>query len=452
MVDRISKILISNRGEIAVRIIRTCRKLGIRTVAIYTNVDANALHVKLADETYSLGSNPYSYLDIEKIISIAKKSGVDAVHPGYGFLSENAKFAKTVEDSGIIWIGPKWNLIELLESKSRTRLIAHEIGVPIVPGSLEPVSLTEAKKIAEKLGFPVLIKADRGGGGRGIRIVRSMEELERLFDVAIEEIKTSFGSDKVYIEKYIPRPRHIEVQILADQHGNVIALGERECSVQRRYQKVIEEAPSPVVTEEERRKIYEYAIRFMKRVGYVNAGTVEFIRDDQGNYYLIEVNKRIQVEHPVTEMITGIDIVEQQIRIAEGRELEIKESIYRFNGHAIEARVYAEDPEKLLPSPGTVTWVEFPKTEHVRIDHALAPGIEIPPYYDPLIAKVIAWGRTREEARTRLIKALTEFKVEGIKTSIPLLIDVLSSPEFIEGRVHTEFMNEFIRSRMQRKE
>jgi acetyl-CoA carboxylase biotin carboxylase subunit len=447
VVERISKLLIANRGEIAVRIIKTCRKLGIKAVAIYTQVDASAMHVRLADEAYSLGSDPYSYLDVHKIIEIVKRSGVDAVHPGYGFLSEKAVFAKAVEDAGVIWIGPRWSVIEMLESKSITRSIAHSLGIPVVPGTLGPITLAETRKVADELGFPVLLKADRGGGGRGIRIVRSPEELERLFKVAVEEIKTSFGSDKVYVEKFIPRARHIEVQILADQHGNVIALSERECSIQRRYQKVIEEAPSPIITESERMKIYDYSIRFMKHIKYSNAGTIEFIRDENGNLYLIEVNKRIQVEHPVTEMITGVDIVEQQIKIAEGRELEIKESIYKFNGHAIEARVYAEDPNTMLPSPGIITWLEFPRNEYVRIDHALAPGIEISHFYDPMIAKVIAWGSTREEARLRLVKALSEFKINGIKTSIPLLIDILVTREFIEGKFDTQFLTEFLNKR-----
>ncbi|ADM27813.1 Carbamoyl-phosphate synthase L chain ATP-binding [Ignisphaera aggregans DSM 17230] len=447
MVDRIRKLLIANRGEIAIRIIKTCKRLGIKTVAIYTYPDRDSLHVKYADEVYSLGSDPYGYLDVEKIVSIAKRSGVDAVHPGYGFLSERAAFAKAVEDSGIIWIGPPWSVIELLESKSRTRAIASEVGVPVIPGTLEPVSIDIAKRVAEEIGFPILIKADRGGGGRGIRIVNSLEELEHIYEIAIEEMKTAFGSDKVYIEKFIPRARHIELQILADKHGNIVVLGERECSIQRRYQKVIEEAPSPIVTDRDRDYLYELAVKFMRRVGYVNAGTMEFLRDQNGNYYLIEVNKRIQVEHPVTEMVTGIDIVEQQIKIAEGRELEIKNHIKNFNGHAIEARIYAEDPEKMLPSPGTVTFVKFPSIENIRIDHALAPGIVIPPFYDPMIAKVIAWGKTRGEAIDRLVKALREFQIDGIKTSIPLLIRILTTEEFTNGNIDVQFFDRIIKTR-----
>ncbi|MCS7111495.1 MAG: biotin carboxylase N-terminal domain-containing protein [Ignisphaera sp.] len=444
MVDRIRKVLVANRGEIAVRIIRTCRKLGIKTVAIYTSVDSEAMHVKLADDAYSLGSNPYAYLDIGRISDIAKKSSVDAVHPGYGFLSENSRFAKAVEDVGCVWIGPPWHVMEMLESKTVVKKLAGSIGVPTVPGIMELPSIGELRSAVEKIGFPLLLKADRGGGGRGIRIVRSIEELERVFDLAREEVRTAFGSDKLFIEKYIPRARHIELQILSDRYGNVVVMGERECSIQRKYQKVIEEAPSPIVSDGDRRYLYDLAIRFMRSIGYVNAGTMEFIRDEQGRFYLIEVNKRIQVEHPVTEMITGIDIVEHQIKIAEGRELEIRESVYTFDGHAIEARVYAEDPERLIPSPGTITWIEFPNLSNVRIDHALSPGTTIPPFYDPMIAKVIARGATREEARQRLVQALSSFRIEGIKTSIPLLIKILTFSEFIKGNTHTEFMKEFI--------
>ncbi|MEM4441695.1 MAG: biotin carboxylase N-terminal domain-containing protein [Ignisphaera sp.] len=441
--DRIEKLLIANRGEIAVRIIKTCRKLGIKTIAIYTKPDSNAIHTKLADEAYFLGSDPYSYLDVDKIISIAKKSNASAIHPGYGFLSESFLFAKTVEDNGIVWIGPPSKVIELLESKSMVRAIAYKVGIPVVPGSLEPVDIVKAKRIAEEIGYPILIKADRGGGGRGIRLVNNLEQLEKLFNIAVEEMKSAFKSDKVYVEKYIPYARHIELQILADIHGNVVVLGERECSIQRRYQKVIEEAPSPIVTHEDREKLYEYAIKFMKHIGYINAGTMEFLRDCNGNFYLIEVNKRIQVEHPVTEMVTGIDIVEQQIKIAEGRELEIS-SVYKFNGHAIEARVYAEDPEKGTPSPGTVSYVEFPNIDGIRIDHMLEPGTFIPPFYDPMIAKVVAVGSDRYEAITKLVEALKMFRIEGIKTSIPIALKILTSREFIEGNIHVEIYDKLV--------
>ena len=444
--DRIKKVLIANRGEIAVRIIKTCRRLGIKTIAIYTSVDRDAMHTRLADEAYSLGSNPYAYLDIDKIIEIVKKSSADAVHPGYGFLSENSRFAKAVEDVGCIWIGPPWHIIELLESKSKTKELASSLGVPVVPSVVGISSIEDAIRAVERLGFPILLKADRGGGGRGIRIINSLAELEKAFDIAKKEVMIAFGSDKLYLEKFIPRARHIEVQILADRHGNIVALGERECSIQRRYQKIVEEAPSPAVDRDSRSYLYSLAIRFMKGIGYVNAGTIEFIRDIQGRFYLIEVNKRIQVEHPVTEMVTGIDIVEQQIKVAEGRELEIKESIQEFNGHAIEARVYAEDPERLIPSPGTIIWVEFPEMKNVRIDHAIAPGITIPPFYDPMIAKLIALGPTREDARRRLIQALNKFRIEGIKTSIPLLLKILTSREFIEGNTDTELIPKILNS------
>lgn len=444
LMNRIEKLLIANRGEISVRIIKTCRKLNIKTVAIYTKPDSNSMHVKLADEAYFLGSDPYSYLDIDKIISIARRSNASAIHPGYGFLSENYLFAKSVEDNGIIWIGPPSKIIELLESKSNVRAIAHKLGIPVVPGTIEPVNLIQARKIADEIGYPILIKADRGGGGRGIRLVQNPEQLEKVFDIAIEEMKTSFKSDKVYIEKYIPRARHIELQILSDIHGNVVVLGERECSIQRRYQKVIEEAPSPVVIPQDREKLYEYATKFMKHINYINAGTMEFIRDHHGNYYLIEVNKRIQVEHPVTEMITGIDIVERQIKIAEGRELDIKNSIREFNGHAIEARIYAEDPERRIPSPGIVNYVEFPNIDGIRIDHSLEPGTYIPPFYDPMIAKVIARGHNRHEAINKLVEALKMLRIEGIKTSIPIAVKILTSREFINNEIHVEIYEKLV--------
>ncbi|MEM1644324.1 MAG: biotin carboxylase N-terminal domain-containing protein [Ignisphaera sp.] len=440
----IEKILIANRGEIAIRIIRTCKRLGIKTVAVYTKPDENSPHIKLADEAYFLGSNPYLYFDIDKIISIAKKCNATAIHPGYGFLSENAYFARSVEENGLIWIGPSARIIELLESKVNVRRIANDIGVPVVPGSFKSVDINEAKKIAEEIGYPILLKADRGGGGRGIRLIKDSKELEKVFDIVVEEMKTAFKSDEVYIEKYIPKARHIELQILADMHGNVVVLGERECSIQRKYQKVIEEAPSPVVTSYDREMLYSYAIKFMKHVGYVNAGTMEFIKAPNGKYYLIEVNKRIQVEHPVTEMVTGIDIIEQQIKIAEGRELDIKNSITEFNGHAIEARVYAEDPKTLLPSPGIITYVEFPNFDDIRIDHYLEPGVYVPPFYDPMIAKVIAWGKTRMDAINKLINALKYFRIEGVKTSIPVLIKILSSENFLNGEVHVDIYDELI--------
>ncbi|MEM2200847.1 MAG: biotin carboxylase N-terminal domain-containing protein [Ignisphaera sp.] len=442
--ESIEKILIANRGEIAIRIIKTCKKLGIKTVAIYTRPDENSPHIKLADEAYFLGSNPYLYFDIDKIISIAKKCNATAIHPGYGFLSENAQFARAVEENGLIWIGPPAKIIELLESKTNIRHIANDIGIPIVPGSLKPVSIDEAKKIAKEIGFPILLKADRGGGGRGIRLVKGLKELENIFDVIVEEMKAAFKSDKVYIEKYIPKARHIELQILADMHGNVVVLGERECSIQRKYQKVVEEAPSTAVTPHDREILYSYAIKFMKYVGYVNAGTMEFIKTPDDNYYLIEVNKRIQVEHPVTELVTGIDIVEQQIKIAEEKELEIKNNVTEFNGHAIEARIYAEDPETLLPSPGIITYVEFPDFDGIRIDHYLEPGVYIPPFYDSMVAKVIAWGKTRIETINKLTTALKYLRIEGIKTSIPILLKILSSKKFLNGEIHVEIYNELI--------
>jgi len=439
---RINKLLIANRGEIAVRIIRTLKRLGIRTVAIYSDVDSNAMHVKMADEAYNIGPpNPLkSYLNIEAIIDIIKRSNVDAVHPGYGFLAENYNFAKAVEDLGIIWIGPPSKVMEKLESKTFLRSATAKIGVPVAPGSLGPVTKEEAMEMAKKIGFPVLLKADKGGGGKGIRKVNSPEELNVLFETASREALVAFGSDELYVEKYLERPRHIEVQVLMDLHGNIVTLGERECSLQRRYQKIIEEAPSPVVNKETRKYISQLATLIVREVGCINACTVEFLRDTAGNFYLSEINKRIQVEHPVTEMVTGIDIVEWQVRIASGEQLSLK-NVEEFEGHAIEARVYAEDPDNnFMPSPGVITNLRIPEGKEVRIDHALEIGTRISPYYDPLVAKVVAYGRTRLEATYNLVNSLQEFKIQGIKTSIPFLLRLLRSEEFVSGEIDTQLV------------
>jgi acetyl-CoA carboxylase biotin carboxylase subunit len=439
---RINKVLIANRGEIAVRIIRTLKKLGIRSVAIYSDADSGAMHVKIANEAYNIGPpNPLkSYLNVEAIIEVAKRSNVDAVHPGYGFLAENYKFAKAVEDLGIIWIGPPSKVMEKLESKTFLRSAAAKVGVPVVPGSLRPITKEEVMETAKKIGFPVLLKADKGGGGKGIRKVNSPEELNTLFETASREALIAFGSDELYVEKYLERPRHIEVQVLMDQRGNIVTLGERECSLQRRYQKIIEEAPSPVVNKETREYISQLATLIVREVGCINACTVEFLRDMAGNFYLSEINKRIQVEHPVTEMVTGIDIVEWQVRIASGEQLSLK-NVEEFGGHAIEARVYAEDPDNnFMPSPGVIVDLRIPERKEVRVDHALEIGTRIPPYYDPLIAKVIAHGRARLEAIHNLANALEEFKIQGIKTSIPFLLKLLRSEEFIGGEIDTQLV------------
>ncbi|PWV37792.1 MAG: biotin carboxylase [Desulfurococcaceae archaeon] len=439
--SKIKSVLIANRGEIAVRVIRTLKRMGIKAVAVYSDADKNSLHVKLADEAYHIGpSIPiYSYLNIEALKEAIIRSRVDAVHPGYGFLSENAKFAKAVEDLGVIWIGPPYRTMEKLESKTWLRKIASSIDIPVIPGSIGTITFEEAFKYGESLGYPVLIKADRGGGGKGIKLVKTKNELKEAYESAVREAFNAFGSSEVYIEKYIYRPRHIEVQVLMDYHGNVVTLGERECSIQRRYQKIIEEAPSVVVSKKVREYISNMAARIVKEVGCYNACTVEFIRDQDGNFYLTEINKRIQVEHPVTEMLTGIDIVEQQVRIASGEKLGIN-SVYEFQGHAIEARVYAEDPNTFIPSPGKITRLSLPDGSSVRIDHALEEGVTITPYYDPLIAKVISYGGSRIDAISNLRTALRGIVIDGIKTSVPFLLRILDHDKFVKGDIDTQLV------------
>jgi len=438
----IRKVLIANRGEIAVRIIRTLKKLGITSVAVYSDADKGALHTKIADEAYYIGpSNPLkSYLNVDAIIEAVKKSSADAVHPGYGFLAESYKLAKAVEDIGVIWIGPPSKVMERLESKTYLRSTASRLGIPVVPGSLKPVSKDEALKIAINIGFPVLLKADKGGGGKGIRKVSNPEELSVVFDSASREALLAFGSSDLYVEKYLDRPRHIEIQVLMDLYGNVVTLGERECSIQRRYQKIIEEAPSPVVDRKTREYLSQMASLIVREVGCLPACTVEFLRDNEGNFYISEINKRIQVEHPVTEMLTGVDIIEQQIRIMSGEQLSIK-SVLEFNGVAIEARIYAEDPDNnFMPSPGVINYLEIPSIDNIRIDHALEIGTKIPPYYDPLIAKVIAKGENRLEAIERLKFALESFKINGIKTNISFIIKIIESPDFKKGEIDTQLV------------
>lgn len=448
MLRNIKKLLIANRGEIAVRIIRTAKKLGVKTVAVYSDADAKALHVKLADESYHIGRSPppFSYLNIEKLVEVIERSGVDAVHPGYGFLSENAEFARAVERLGVIWVGPPSHVIEKIESKSNARQIAFEAGVPVIPGSLRPVDESEALDYLERFGT-ILLKADLGGGGKGVKIVKTRDDLYRFFESARREANTAFGRPDIYVEKWLEKPRHIEVQILADRYGNVIALGERECSIQRRYQKIIEESPSPIVDERKREYISDLAVRIAKKIGYVNAGTIEFLYDQQtGNFYFLEINKRLQVEHPVTEAVTGIDLVEQQLRIADGEPINPE---YRFKpvGHAMEARIYAEDPLTFLPSPGTVTSVAFPQGDGIRVDTALEPGAYVPPFYDPLIAKLIVHSPDRETTIRRMKNALQEFRVEGIKTSIPFLISLLEREDVARGDIHVQLVDEILAKR-----
>ena len=437
------KILVANRGEIAVRVIRACKELGIRTVAVYSEADRESLHVKLADESVCVGpaSTVQSYNNIPSILSAAEITDAEAIHPGYGFLSENPQFAEACLTSGITFIGPSSETIRLGGDKAKARQTMKRRGVPVVSGSDGPVVTEEsALKTARKIGFPVIIKASAGGGGRGMRIIREEAELEKLFFMAQREALTAFGNGELYMEKYITEMRHIEVQIIADTKGNILHLGERDCSIQRRHQKLIEESPSPIASEKFRKKIGEYAVKAARALKYRNAGTVEFIVEPDGNIYFMEINTRLQVEHPVTEYVTGIDIVKEQIRIAAGLLLEIKQPQVKFFGHAIECRINAEDPERFIPCPGKITFLALPGGPGVRVDTAAYNGCVIPSYYDSLIAKLIVHGRNREEAIARMKRALDEFIVEGIKTTIPFHKRVLNDPDFIRGEFNTGFV------------
>ncbi len=441
---KIRKVLVANRGEIAVRIIKALKELGIISVAVYSDADSEALHILLADEIEYIGPpEPLSsYLNIERIVEAAKKHGVDAIHPGYGFLAENPDFAQAVIDAGLIFIGPRPETIRLLGNKVESRQKLVDAGVPLIPGMLATgLSMEEYKKEAEKIGYPVMIKAAAGGGGKGMRIVYSPDKLESAIAAAQREAKSAFGDESVYIEKYIENPRHIEIQILGDKHGNYVHLFERECSIQRRHQKIIEETPSTALTMEKRLQMGETAIRVAKTVGYESAGTVEFLFDKYGNFYFLEVNTRIQVEHPITEMVTCRDLVKEQISIAEGNPISFKQEELRQHGHAIECRIYAEDPEKdFMPSPGRILFVKEPSGPGIRVDTGIYSGMNIPPYYDPILSKLIVWGRDREEARKRMIEALKNYVILGIKTNIPYLIDILEHPEFIAGNTFTTFI------------
>ncbi len=438
------KILIANRGEIALRIIRACRELGIETVAIYSDVDESSMHVVMADEAVCIGpaSPKDSYLSIPRIISACEISGVDAVHPGYGFLAENPRFAEICEENGFKFIGPKPEVIREMGNKSEAKEFARKAGVPVIPGSNKAVTdIGSAERIAEEIGYPVIIKAAFGGGGRGMKIVHSTRDIEKFINIASSEAETAFGSGDIYIEKYIENPRHIEVQILGDEHGNIVWLGERECSIQRRHQKLIEEAPSPIVDEDLRKKLGDAAKRFANYVGYASAGTVEFLLNGDKNYYFMEVNSRIQVEHPVTEEVTGVDIVKEQIRIAEGERLSLKQEDVRIEGSAIECRINAEDPDKnFMSTPGKITALYLPGGHGVRIDTNIYTDYVIPPHYDSLVAKIIAKGKTRKEAITKMTRVLEEFMIEGIKTTIPLHLAIMRNEKFIKGEIDTGFV------------
>ena len=440
------KVLIANRGEIALRIHRACREMGIKTVAVHSVADANAMHVKLADESVCIGPNASadSYLNIPAIITAAQITGADAIHPGYGFLSENARFAEIVEEHSIAFIGPTAEHIRVMGDKISAKATVEKYGIPVVPGSKGEVrNYKDAKKIADKIGFPVIVKAASGGGGRGMQIVRSAEKLEEAVNTASREAEVSFGDGTVYLEKFLTLPRHIEFQILADKHGNVVHLGERDCSLQRRHQKVLEEAPSPALNSEMRMKTGKVVSDAIKAIGFVGAGTIEFLYEE-GEFYFIEMNTRIQVEHPITEMITGIDLVREQIRIAAGQTLSMVQEDIKFHGHAIECRINAEDPFTFMPSPGKVKTYHPPGGLDVRVDSALYAGYSIPPYYDSMIAKLIVHGKSRNDCLMRLRRALEEFVIDGVKTTIPLHEKLIREPDFIDGNYDIHWLEHYL--------
>jgi acetyl-CoA carboxylase biotin carboxylase subunit len=440
------KVLIANRGEIALRVIRACKELGVRTVAVFSEADRESLHVRFADEEVCIGPAPAreSYLNIPRIIAAAEITGADAIHPGYGFLAENAEFSEICERSGITFIGPTPTQIRLMGDKAAARRTMREVGVPIVPGTDILQDPEEALGIAREIGFPVLIKAAAGGGGKGMRVAKDEEEFAKQFSMARNEAGAAFGDDSVYVEKYLARPRHIEFQILGDQHGRVVHLGERDCSVQRRHQKLIEEALSPAMTPELRARMGDAAVRGAKAIEYVGAGTIEFLLDEDGSFYFMEMNTRIQVEHPVTEMITGYDLVKEQIRAAAGLPLSVAETV-EFRGHAIECRINAEDPSRnFAPSPGMVQTFHPPGGPGVRMDTHVYAGYRVPPFYDSLLAKVIAHGSTREEALARMRNALSSFVLEGVHTTIPFLLQVLDHPDFVAGEIDTKFLERMV--------
>jgi propionyl-CoA carboxylase alpha chain len=441
------KILVANRGEIALRVMRTCKKMGIATVAVYSTADRKSPHVRFADEAVCIGepASKQSYLDINKIIGVCKQLGVDGVHPGYGFLSENASFAKACADNGITFIGPTAEAIEIMGSKLAAKQAVGKYNVPLVPGTDQPITdIEEAKLLATQIGFPVLIKASAGGGGKGMRMVEHENEFEEQMNLAVSEAISAFGDGSVFIEKFVQSPRHIEIQVLGDTHGNIVYLFERECSIQRRHQKVVEEAPSALLTPEIRKQMGEAAVNVAKAVNYVGAGTVEFIVNNQLDFYFLEMNTRLQVEHPVTEMITGIDLVREQIRIAQGLPVSFAQEDLKINGHAIELRVYAEDPNnQFLPDIGTLEIYQIPVGEGVRVDDGFDEGMEIPIYYDPMIAKLIAHAENRDAAIEKLLKAIDNYKIEGVKTTLGFGKFVLNHPAFISGNFDTKFVENY---------
>lgn len=441
-----NKVLIANRGEIARRVIRTCKRLNINTVAIYSEADAESLHVKDADEAYCVGKPPVaqSYLNIERILEIALENGVEAVHPGYGLLSENVEFAKRCEEEGLIFIGPSADVIASMGSKLEARKTMKAAGVPIVEGVEAPIKdAEEATEIAERLGYPIMLKASAGGGGIGMQLVENAEELAKAFEGNQKRAQSFFGDGTMYMERFIANPHHVEVQIIADHQGNVVPLFERECSIQRRNQKVVEEAPSPFISQETRDRMLEASVKAAKHIGYVNAGTIEYLVDENQNFYFLEMNTRLQVEHPVTEEITKLDLVEEQLKIAAQQPLSFtKESITK-QGHAIEVRIYAENPSTFFPSPGTITALELPTGEGVRHECGVETGSAVTPFYDPMISKLVVWGETRDIACEKLIQALKTYKVEGIQTNIPMLLKTVTHKQFLKGYTTTKFVEQF---------
>jgi acetyl-CoA carboxylase, biotin carboxylase subunit len=447
----LGKVLVANRGEIAVRVIRACREMGIRSVAVFSEADRTALHVRLADEAVPIGPAPSreSYLRIDRVLDAARASGAEAIHPGYGFLAENAGFARACEEAGIVFIGPRSATIALMGEKTSARREAVAAGVPVVPGTLEPIADESVlAREAERIGYPVMLKAAAGGGGKGLRLVATPAELRPALARARSEAKGAFGDESVYLEKAIARPRHVEIQVLADHHGNAVHLFERECSIQRRHQKVIEESPSPLLTPELRERMGSLAVALVRRVGYVNAGTLEFLVDAQRNPWFLEMNTRLQVEHPVTEMVTGTDLVKLQIRIAQGEPLPLRQEDLVQRGHAIECRVYAEDPDAgFLPSPGRILALRPPGGPGVRDDSGYDEGGEVPIHYDPLVSKLVVWAASRDEAIRRMRRAVGEYRVLGIKTTLPFFERVLAHPDFVAGDYDTAFVDTVLAAR-----
>ena len=449
----LKKVLVANRGEIAVRIIRACRELGIRTVAVYSEIDKNSLHKELADEAVCIGPAPSnkSYLNVKAIIEAACLTGCDGIHPGYGFLSENSSFAKMCDEIGIKFIGPTHKMIELMGNKSKAKETMKNAGVPVVPGSDGLVdNVLEAIKVSLRIGYPVILKASSGGGGKGIRIAYNEKELVKFYDLVRQEAKISFNDDSIYIEKFIENPRHIEVQVMADEHGNVIHLGERDCTVQRNNQKMLEETPSGVITDKLRQKMGKITVNALKEIGYSNVGTIEYLLDKNKDFYFMEMNTRVQVEHPITETITGVDIIKEQLRIASGEKLQYKQDDIKFTGHSLEARINAENPYKnFMPCPGEIKELHIPGGNGVRIDTAIYPGYKIPPTYDSMIAKVIVHGKDRNESIAKMKSALGEFVIDGISTNIDFLYKILEDEDFISNNYDTSFIAKKFANKLQ---